>query len=130
MAWNSNACRRVIKGGFTPRLFSRTFTVAVRAGMRLNQLRFVRGNPVSSDNRIRRLDEEEQLIYMDEVSPVKASVDRGLRITVNLEGSSPERSLPTRRESTLLRSNWSGSIITRPRNSGKLAGTAAIRFDP
>jgi dCTP deaminase len=78
------------KGRLYAEIVSRTFTVAVRAGMRLNQLRFVRGNPVSSDNRIRRLDEELQLIYMDEDSPVKASVDRGLRITVNLEGSSPD----------------------------------------
>jgi dCTP deaminase len=78
------------KGRLYAEIVSRTFTVAVRAGMRLNQLRFVRGNPVSSDNRIRRLDEEQQLIYMDEVSPVKASVDRGLRITVNLEGASPD----------------------------------------
>ncbi len=78
------------KGRLYAEIVSRTFTVAVRAGMRLNQLRFVRGNPVSSDNRIRRLDEEQQLIYMDEESPVKASVDRGLRITVNLEGSSPD----------------------------------------
>jgi len=78
------------KGRLYAEIVSRTFTVAVRAGMRLNQLRFVRGNPVSSDNRIRRLDEEQQLIYMDEENPVKASVDRGLRITVNLEGSSPD----------------------------------------
>jgi len=78
------------KGRLYAEIVSRTFTVAVRAGMRLNQLRFVRGNPVSSDSRIRRLDEEQQLIYMDEENPVKASVDRGLRITVNLEGSSPD----------------------------------------
>jgi dCTP deaminase len=78
------------KGRLYAEIVSRTFTVAVRAGMRLNQLRFVRGNPVSSDSRIRRLDEEEQLTYMDEESPVKASIDRGLRITVNLEGSSPD----------------------------------------
>ena len=78
------------KGRLYAEIVSRTFTVAVRAGMRLNQLRFVRGNPVSSDNRIRRLDEEQQLIYVDEENPVKASVDRGLRITVNLEGSSPD----------------------------------------
>jgi dCTP deaminase len=78
------------KGRLYAEIVSRTFTVAVRAGMRLNQLRFVRGNPVSSDSRIRRLDEEQRLIYMDEESPVKASVDRGLRITVNLEGSSPD----------------------------------------
>jgi dCTP deaminase len=78
------------KGRLYAEIVSRTFTVAVRAGMRLNQLRFVRGNPVSSDNRIRRLDEEENLTYMDEDSPVKASVDRGLRITVNLEGASAD----------------------------------------
>jgi dCTP deaminase len=78
------------KGRLYAEIVSRTFTVAVRAGMRLNQLRFVRGNPVSSDSRIRRLDEEENLTYMDEESPVKASVDRGLRITVNLEGASPD----------------------------------------
>ena len=67
------------KGRLYAEIVSRTFTVAVRAGMRLNQLRFVRGNPVSSDSRIRRLDEEENLTYMDEESPVKASVDRGLQ---------------------------------------------------
>jgi dCTP deaminase len=78
------------KGRLYAEIVSRTFTVAVRAGMRLNQLRFVRGNPVSSDSRIRRLDEEENLTYMDEESPVKASVDRGLRITVYLEGASPD----------------------------------------
>src|ERR1700690_3535319 len=69
------------KGKLYAEIVSRTFTVAVRAGMRLSQLRFVRGNPVSSDNRIRRLGEEQLLIYMDEENAVKASVDRGLRIT-------------------------------------------------
>jgi dCTP deaminase len=78
------------KGRLYAEIVSRTFTVAVRAGMRLNQLRFVRGNPVSSDSRIRRLDEEEQLTYMDEDNPGKARIDRGLGITVNLESSSPE----------------------------------------
>jgi dCTP deaminase len=78
------------KGKLYAEIVSRTFTVAVRAGMRLNQLRFVRGNPVSSDNRIRRLDEELQLTYMDAENPGKARIDRGLGITVNLEGVSPD----------------------------------------
>jgi len=78
------------KGRLYAEIVSRTFTVAVRAGMRLNQLRFVRGNPVSSDNRIRRLDEELQLTYMDAENPGKARIDRGLGITVNLEGASPD----------------------------------------
>jgi dCTP deaminase len=78
--------------GYTGKLYaeiaSRTFTVAVRAGMRLNQLRFVRGRPKSPDALISRLDEEENLVYVDEET-AKAHIDRGLRITVNLEGSQP-----------------------------------------
>jgi dCTP deaminase len=68
---------------------SRTFTVAVRAGMRLNQLRFVRGKPRSGDTAIARLDEEQYLVYMDEERTAKAKIDRGLWITINLEGSQP-----------------------------------------
>lgn len=79
--------------GYTGKLYaeiaSRTFTVAVRAGMRLNQLRFVRGKPKSPDTLITRLDEEEYLVYMDEETTAKARIDRGLRITINLEGSQP-----------------------------------------
>src|SRR6266851_4831813 len=52
------------KGKLYAEIVSRTFTVAVRAGMRLSQLRFVRGNPDSRDmSRIKKLDEEEALVY-------------------------------------------------------------------
>jgi dCTP deaminase len=74
------------RGKLYAEIASRTFTVAVRAGMRLNQLRFVRGKPKSPDALISRLDEQENLVYVDEET-AKAHVDRGLRITVNLEGS-------------------------------------------
>ena len=78
--------------GYSGKLYaeiaSRTFTVAVRAGMRLNQIRFVRGNPRSGDTTISRLDEEQYLVYMDE-ERTKATIDRGLRVTINLEGSQP-----------------------------------------
>ena len=76
------------KGKLYAEVVSRTFTVAIRAGMRLSQLRFVQGNPVSGDRTIRELDHEEHLVYMDEEeSPGKARLQRGLRITVNLEGT-------------------------------------------
>ena len=82
-----------VRAGYTGKLYaevaSRTFTVAVRAGMRLSQLRFVRGNPSPADTTINTLDREENLVYLDEDSPTKARVDRGLRISVNLEGSQP-----------------------------------------
>ena len=77
------------KGKLYAEVVSRTFTVAIRAGMRLSQLRFVRGNPDTRDSAIKKLDQEENLVYMDEVSPVKAQLDRGLRITLNLEGAEP-----------------------------------------
>jgi dCTP deaminase len=77
------------KGKLYAEVVSRTFTVALRAGMRLSQLRFVQGNPRSSDSAIRWLDREEPLVY-DEDSPGKARVERGLRITINLEGAEGE----------------------------------------
>jgi dCTP deaminase len=77
------------KGKLYAEVVSRTFTVAIRAGMRLSQLRFVQGNPRTSDSAIRGLDREDPLVY-DEDSPTKARVERGLRITVNLEGAEAE----------------------------------------
>jgi dCTP deaminase len=75
------------KGKLYAEVVSRTFTVAIRAGMRLSQLRFVQGSARSSDRAIKGLDREEPLVYMDEDSPGKARIERGLRITVNLEGA-------------------------------------------
>jgi dCTP deaminase len=78
------------KGKLYAEVVSRTFTVALRAGTRLSQLRFVQGNPVAGDRTIRELNQEEPLVYMDEEDiPSKARLQRGLRITVNLEGAEP-----------------------------------------
>jgi dCTP deaminase len=78
------------KGKLYAEVVSRTFTVAMRAGMRLSQLRFVQGSPRAGDRTIKGLDQEDPLVYMDEEdSPVKAKLHRGLRITVNLEGAEP-----------------------------------------
>src|ERR1700740_1821301 len=78
------------KGKLYAEVVSRTFTVALRAGMRLSQLRFVQGNPVAGDRTIKGLDHEEPLVYMDdEDSPVKDSTPRRRRIPVNPEGSEP-----------------------------------------
>src|SRR6202047_3728008 len=50
------------KGKLYAEVVSRTFTVAVRAGMRLSQLRFVQGTPVAGDRTIKGLDQEESLV--------------------------------------------------------------------
>ena len=75
------------KGRLYAEVVSRTFTVAVRAGMRLSQLRLVQGSPRSGDRTIKGLDQEEPLVYLDEGLPGKAQLQRGLRVTVNLEAS-------------------------------------------
>ena len=76
------------KGKLYAEVVSRTFTVAIRAGMRLNQLRFVQGTAGSQDKEIRKLDREETLVYLDEdTTPTRAVTDRGLRITVNLDAA-------------------------------------------
>jgi dCTP deaminase len=72
------------KGKLYAEIVPRTFTIGVRAGLRLNQLRFIRGNPPSRDSVLSLLDEEEKLVFLDEDNPVKAQIDRGLKITVNL----------------------------------------------
>jgi dCTP deaminase len=77
------------KGKLYAEVVSRTFTVALRAGTRLSQLRFVQGSPRAGDKTIRGLDQEEPLVYMDEENPGKARIERGLRVTVNLEGAEP-----------------------------------------
>ncbi|MGA8152198.1 MAG: 2'-deoxycytidine 5'-triphosphate deaminase [Terriglobales bacterium] len=75
------------RGKLYVEIVPRTFTVGIRAGMKLNQLRFVQGIADSQDKEIKKLDRDETLVYMDEDVPTKARLDRGLRITVNLEGS-------------------------------------------
>jgi dCTP deaminase len=77
--------------GYSGELFveivSRTFPVYVRAGMKLNQLRFVRGNPAPTGDRpLQERAREDALVY-DEETPALASIDRGLAITVDLQGN-------------------------------------------
>ncbi|HYW37241.1 MAG TPA: 2'-deoxycytidine 5'-triphosphate deaminase [Terriglobales bacterium] len=80
-----------VPAGYKGRLYAEivpgTFTVDVRAGMKLNQLRFVRGNPPSSDSVLSMLDEEGKLVFAGEESPGRAKIDRGLKFTLNLQAS-------------------------------------------
>jgi len=77
-----------VRPGYRGRLFaeivSRTFTIKVRTGMKLNQLRFIRGSPPSHDGPLAALDEKENLVYEDAEGPIRAKIDKGLRISVRL----------------------------------------------
>ncbi len=72
-----------INGGYTGPLFAeicpRSFSVLVRPGMRLNQIRFRRGQAVLSDAALRHLHQRETL-----VSGV-AHIDNGLGFSVDLK---------------------------------------------
>ncbi|HWZ44117.1 MAG TPA: 2'-deoxycytidine 5'-triphosphate deaminase [Candidatus Saccharimonadales bacterium] len=87
--------KRGYKGKLYAEIASRTFTVIVREGMALNQLRFVRGNPKSSDTAISRLEktalaEDSALIYGEEGNPEKAQIDKqSLKLSVNLRAGGP-----------------------------------------
>jgi dCTP deaminase len=77
------------KGKLYAEIVPRTFTVSIRAGMRLNQLRFLRGKPDSTDILLAELDEAQSLVYYDEEGPAKAQIERGLKISVSLQGEHP-----------------------------------------
>ena len=72
------------RGKLFAEIVSRTFTLKVRAGMKLNQLRFIRGSPPSHDGPLAELDEKENLVYEDREGPIPAKIDKGLRISARL----------------------------------------------
>lgn len=80
-----------VPAGYKGRLYAevvpRTFTLIVREGVKLNQLRFIRGCPPPSDQALHKLEDHEPLVY-DEEAPKEAQIKRGLRISVNLQGDS------------------------------------------
>jgi dCTP deaminase len=78
------------KGRLYAEIVPRTFTIGIRAGMKLSQLRFVEGPANSQNTEIQELERKEPVVYLDQDQPAKALFDKGLRITVNLEGGAGE----------------------------------------
>lgn len=73
------------EGSLYAEVVPRTFTVLVREGMRLSQLRLVHGDPQSADEELKGVEEEGGLVYLDGDQPAKAEISRGLLLSVNLE---------------------------------------------
>lgn len=84
---------RGYKGRLYAEIAPRTFSVIARAGMALNQLRFVTGNPKPSDRATAALEKEvwereEALVYGEEGTPEKARIAKQhVTLSVNLRGS-------------------------------------------
>ena len=68
-------------------IVSRTFPIIVRSGMKLNQLRFIRGKSDVSDSMLTKLAETERLVYEDDDNPLKPEIERGLSVSVDLQGT-------------------------------------------
>lgn len=82
--------------GYAGKLYAeilpRTFSVVLREGVSLNQLRFVRGKPSPADAHLARLDERDPLVYDREGDPLSPDISKGLRLSVDLRRSD-ERSI-------------------------------------
>jgi dCTP deaminase len=74
------------RGPLYVEIFPGTFSIVVREGTRLNQLRLVRGTPLPSDTKLNELHRELPLVYVDD-QPSPATISKGLWISVDLEGS-------------------------------------------
>ncbi|SPE35158.1 2'-deoxycytidine 5'-triphosphate deaminase [Candidatus Sulfotelmatobacter sp. SbA7] len=76
------------KGLLYVEVSSRTFPIRVRAGMKLNQLRFVRGNSLDPirNGELRQLAKEQHLLYDSEGRPTTDRIGEGIELTVDLEG--------------------------------------------
>ena len=79
--------------GYTGKLYAeiapRTFSIMVHAGTRMNQIRFMRGNPPPSDSALTALNESETLVYLDG-APGRAEIAKGLWISIDLKGGAED----------------------------------------
>jgi dCTP deaminase len=80
----------IVPAGYQGRLYAevvpRTFSVVVRQGERLSQLRLFQGDYAPSDELLRQLESEESLVYLPDETPGAANIQNGLRLSVDLAG--------------------------------------------
>ncbi|MEQ8967452.1 MAG: 2'-deoxycytidine 5'-triphosphate deaminase [Azospirillaceae bacterium] len=81
--------REGYRGPLYAEISPRAFSVRVRAGSRLVQLRVRRGSRAYSDTQMRRLHEAEALVAAEEPGAV-AEIERGVKFTVDLAGDGPD----------------------------------------
>ena len=80
----------IVPAGYKGRLYAevvpRTFSVVVREGERLSQLRLFQGEYQPGDQLLRKLEREEALVYLPDETRGDATIQNGLRLSVDLEG--------------------------------------------
>jgi dCTP deaminase len=68
-------------------IFPRTFPIIVRAGTKLNQLRFYRGESETDDEQLRKVAQKRPLVYENGGAANKPIIRGGLRLSIDLSGS-------------------------------------------
>ena len=80
----------IVPAGYKGKLFAevvpRTFSVVVRQGERLSQLRLFQGGFQPSDAILRQIQVEETLVYLPDGTPAEPVIDNGLQMSVDLAG--------------------------------------------
>lgn len=137
------------KGKLYAEVVPGTFSVRVSTGAKLNQIRFVRGKPESTDTDLNELDQKHGLIFLNEEMPGKAEIDDGLWINVSTQGENPQeivaykgkRNAPVIDLSKvncyepedfwdIIRAPRNGRIILDPRAFYIMASTQKVRVPP
>src|SRR5947207_1602586 len=89
------------RGDLYVEIVPRTFSIVVKMGTKLNQLRFWRGKPERNDDELRTLDRKRSLVHYEDVNNAdwtpndngmrvvagRASIENGLRFYVDLCGA-------------------------------------------
>src|SRR5690349_15863051 len=79
---------RGYSGELYAEVVTRSFPIYVREGLKLNQLRFIRGRAEARrDSVLRELAKDDQLVRYETEDRLVDAINRGLSVTVNLEGS-------------------------------------------
>jgi dCTP deaminase len=80
--------REGYKGKLYIEIVPRAFSILVREGTKLNQLRFIRGGPLPSKIMLEELNEKEPLVYEENDVPGEAIISKkSLWISIDLQGS-------------------------------------------
>jgi dCTP deaminase len=80
------------KGPLYAEVVPRTFTIIVQQGVKLNQLRFIRGCPPPTETLHRELDKQEGLVYDEQDVPQEAPIDgSSVMVALNLEGNKEDK---------------------------------------
>jgi dCTP deaminase len=78
-------------GNLYVEVVTRTFPIVIRAGAKLNQLRFVRGASEFDDEDLQRIAQRHPLVYCENGDgPAKPVIRGGLQITLDLRGTEKE----------------------------------------